>query len=45
MELREVKNVVARLDRENPSKKVVVNVSRVNRVGHSAKINCEVVIR
>lgn len=45
MELREVKNVVARLERENPSKKVVVNVSRINRAEHDSRINCEVVIR
>ena len=45
MELREVKNVVARLERENPGKQVVVNVSRVNRTGHDSRINCEVTVR
>ena len=45
MELHEISKEVARLERENPGKKVVVNVSRINRVGHGTNINCEVVIR
>ena len=45
MELHEINKEVARLERENPGKEVIVNVSRINRAGHPSTINCEVLIR
>lgn len=45
MELHEISKEIARLEREHPGKKVIVNVSRINRVGHDTRINCEIIIR
>lgn len=45
MELHEIKKEVTRIERENPDKRVAVDVARLNRVGRPSKISCEITVR